>query len=379
MTIPNPHPILHLPSPLYRTAPVSFVLLLFLVVASPSEILGQATDPSPPAPPHSWSVEPLRAVVETAVRFENGGIELAGTLHSPEGMVDGPAVVVVQQGGTTTRDNPIFRQIAETFTGIGYSVLLYDRRGEGESGGEPGGRPDYLTLAEDAVAGKRRIAELAPVNPERIGYWGISQSGWIAMEAAVRSDPAFLMVVSSPLTTPGEQMEFLAHNYTLLAGHGEEAALEALSLRRKVAGEYFRGERSFESARQLLEEAVDEPWFESTFLPLPDELSRNVSESVWVGEMNYDPVAAFTEAGVPMLFVVGGEDFDFPVRRTLEIAAGLPDDDREIVVIPGASHVMRIEEDPRDQFELSPEDASNAEAYFLVMGEWLGRLGLGSP
>ncbi len=86
-------------------------------------------------------------------------------------------MVVVQQAGTSTRDIPLFVQIAETFTAIG---------------------------REDAV------------DPTRVGFWGLSQSGWIAMEAGMRSEPAFVIAVGSPLTTPAEQMEFLAHNHVLL-------------------------------------------------------------------------------------------------------------------------------------------------------------------
>jgi hypothetical protein len=72
-----------------------------------------------------------------------------------------------------------------------------------------------------------------------------------------------------------------------------------------------------------------------------------------------------------------GEDIDVSVARTLEITAGRrPREDREIVVTPGASHLMRIEENPGDQFQLEPGDVSDAPVYFLVMGEWLGRLQL---
>jgi uncharacterized protein len=363
-----------------RASLTAFLVVLLLGPAPEGPAQDGPSQPSPSVEPRRgdpWSVPATWEVEETEVRFESDGAILAGTLHAPRGTRGGPAVVVVQQAGTATRDLPLFVQVAETFHAIGYSVFLYDRRGEGESEGAPG-RPDYLTMARDAVAAKHAIAELPAVHPERIGFWGLSQSGWLAMEAGARSDPAFVISVGAPLTTPGEQMEFLTHNYVLLDGHGEAAARRAVEVRRMVLTAYFRGEVGYEEARAVLAAVEDEPWFHRAFLPAAQELPRDVEQSSWIREMAYDPVPAFQGVDAPLLFLLGGEDIDVPVARTLDIAAGLRGrDDREIVVIPGASHLMRLETDPRDQFTLQPGDVSDAPAYFLVMGEWLGRLGLG--
>lgn len=323
-----------------------------------------------------WSVPASWTVVERDISFESDGFRLSGTLYSPEGVRNGPALVAVQQAGTDTRDNSLMVQMAQHLNAVGYSVLLYDRRGEGESEGGPE-RPSYAAMARDAVAAKHTIADTEEVHPDKIGFWGVSQGGWLAMEAAAMSSPAFVIVVGSPLTTPGEQMEVLAYNYLLVAGHGEEVADRALQIRKAVMDDYFRGELSHDSATALLAEVEDEPWFELAWLPAADDLPEDPEMSSWILEMDYDPVAAYEGVEAPMLFMLGGEDFDIPVERTLEIAEALDDrDEREIVVIPGASHVMRIEEDPADQFELEESDASNSTKYFFVMGEWLGRLGL---
>lgn len=323
-----------------------------------------------------WSVAPSPEIRQREVVFESDGVELAGTLHFPEGAGSGPALVVVQQGGTQSRENPLFAQVAELFARLGYSVLLYDRRGHGESGGSPEAR-DYTILAEDAVAGMRAIGELDEVDPDEIGYWGISQGGWLAMIAGARSDAAFVVSVSAPLTPPDEQMETLAHNYVLVGGHGEDAARGAAEARRAVAGEYFRGERSRASAQEILREIRDEPWFELAFLPQPEELPEDPTGSPWLSEMRFDPARAFEELDAPLLFLLGGEDLDVPVERTLAIADSIGEgENREVVVVPGASHLMRVEEDPRDQLELDGSAVSNAEAYFMLVGEWLGRLGL---
>jgi len=313
-----------------------------------------------------WSVSASWNVIEEEVRFENenDGIKLTGTLFSPEGVENAPALVVVQQAGTETRDNSMYVQIAETFNAIGYSVFLYDRRGTGESEGGPG-RPRYLTMAEDAVAGKRAIARSDAVDPERIGFWGVSQGGWLAMEAAAMSTPAFVISLSAPLTTPGEQMKALTYNMILVQGYGREIAGKALEARIAVMDEYFRGKISYETAYAVLAEIEDEPWFEYTYMIPADELPRDIEETSWIHEMDYDPVPAYEAVEAPLLFLLGGEDFVIPVGMTIEIAEEIGERETvEMVVIPGADHGMQISE------TFKP---SNSVKYFMVMGEWLGR------
>lgn len=323
-----------------------------------------------------WSVSASWDVIEQDITFESAGIKLAGTLFSPKSIQNGPAVVVVQQTGSKKRDDPYSMQIAKSFNAIGFSVFLYDRRGQGESKGDST-RPRYQTLAEDAVAGKQAIADTDAVHAKKIGYWGISQGGWLAMEAANISDPAFVISVSSPLTTPGEQMEFLAYNYILLR-HGKEAARQALKARRAVMDDFFRGKKSHKSARSILAEIQDEPWFELTFMPSSDELPETVEETSWIHEMDYNPVPAYQDVEAPLLFILGGEDIDIPVKRTLEIREGLDEPSHsELVVIPGANHSMRIGDDPSEEYDM--EDSpflANSEKYFMIMGEFIGRLNL---
>ncbi len=341
------------------------VIRLLLIVLWPLPAL--AAEWSVPA---NWDVD----TYELNFRSDDG-LKLAGSLHVPSGTADGPAVVLVQQAGIQLRDVAIFDQLVATFTAAGYSVFAYDLRGHGESEGT-GERPRFGAMAADAVAAKRAIAAHDAIDGSRVGYWGISQSGWLAMKAATLSDPAFVISVSAPLTTPLEQMEFLAHNYVLARGFGEEAAEQALRTRRIVMDDLFRGKATREEAIAALEVVQDEPWFELAFMPRAEDIPEDLSASPWVHEMDFDPVVHFEGVDAPLLFVLGGEDVDIPVARTLEIIDGLEQaDNRHVVVIPGANHGMRIPSKPAEHpDEDDPQPGSNAATYFFVMGEWLGRL-----
>ena len=89
------------------------------------------------------------------------------------------ATVVVFAGRKDTQDP------ARLLADHGYGVLLFDRRGEGESDGEPnawgwGGYRDVDAAVDYLVA--------QGVDPERIGGLGQSVGGEMMLEAAARSD-----------------------------------------------------------------------------------------------------------------------------------------------------------------------------------------------
>ena len=91
------------------------------------------------------------------------------------------------------------------------AVPLFDRRGNGGSSGSE--NVPYQTLADDGISAAQALRAMRQIDPRRVGYWGISQGGWLATFAAVRDrKAAFAIAVSAPLTTPESQMEFADAN-----------------------------------------------------------------------------------------------------------------------------------------------------------------------
>jgi predicted alpha/beta hydrolase len=97
------------------------------------------------------------------------------------------AVVVFDHAGTATRDAAVYRHLREGLPALGFAVLIYDRRGSGQSSGSLQG-VDYETLADDAVAGQHALAELSRIDPAKIGFWGLNQ-GWLARRAGGKAQP----------------------------------------------------------------------------------------------------------------------------------------------------------------------------------------------
>ena len=124
--------------------------------------------------------------------------------------------------------------------GHGYGVLLFDRRGEGESQGDPntfGWAGD-----KDLHAAVDFLQQRPEVDPDRIGGIGLSVGGEMLIEAAAESD-AFKAVVSEGgsgrsvrdlLANPGNSFDEIPSYLTstastaLYSNHMPPATLESL-------------------------------------------------------------------------------------------------------------------------------------------------------
>ncbi len=167
-----------------------------------------------------WYAPPSTNVVTKSVTFTNQGAKLHGTLYLPESKHPVPAIIVFHGASEPLANLPIYRHLSEGLTQLGIAVLLYDRRGNGASTGSED--VPYETLADDGIAGARALRTMPQIDAKRVGYWGISQGGWLATFAATRDrDAAFAIAVSAPMTTPESQMAFADANHLVALGYSK--------------------------------------------------------------------------------------------------------------------------------------------------------------
>ncbi len=157
--------------------------------------------------------EPLAptAAVEQAT-FVSEGVTLAGEIHFPTGSGPFPAVVLVHGSGPVTRagNGPLIAP----FLTHGAAVLVYDKRGTGQSGGQYRGvgprNSDSMVrlLGHDAVAALALLSRHPRIDPRRLGLAGGSQAGWIIPAAAAEFKIRFAVILSGPLVSVGEENFF---------------------------------------------------------------------------------------------------------------------------------------------------------------------------
>lgn len=180
-----------------RIKPLLFLPLFFLCLLVFNQVAAQSID----------------SLTRRDITFTSEGVLLAGTLYSPTDPQ--AAIVLVHGSGQEKRMNGF----AERLAAQGITVLTYDKRGVGASGGTYAG-PEVGTnnvdsanlslLAKDASAAVNKLAELAQDLPT--GLVGSSQAGWvIPIAATLNPSVDFMVVFSGPTITSLEQLRFQFH------------------------------------------------------------------------------------------------------------------------------------------------------------------------
>lgn len=281
---------------------------------------------------------PRSALVEEEVSFESDGVRLAGTFLRPAGSGPFPAAVVLPGSGWT--DRQAGRHDAEILASFGMAALIYDKRGNGESGGEP--TVPFRQTARDAAAALALVAAREDVLSDQVGLTGRSRGGWIAPLAATMAPrTAFLVLFVPPAVSPAVQETTRRLNLLRDAGFSDEQLDDARSMldaawRYAATGE---GWDQYAAARERVAAAgAPDEIFEAAEADDPDWQ--------WVRlNMAYDPIPALESLRIPLLALFGEEDRNVVVAENLPaMRAALErggNSDHELFVVPGADHGLR--------------------------------------
>lgn len=303
-------------------------------------------------------------MVAEEVIFTNETVQLVGTLYKPDTQTTYPALVVLHAANGGTRQFPFYQHLVTHLPACGIAVLLFDRRGSGHSSGDFK-TASFETLAEDGNAAVNYLRTRNDINKKQIGLYGISQGGWIApLVVGLRSDIAFLIIVSGCGVSPAKQMDYGA-TYTLRQqGFTENTVAKAIALRNRV-NEYYRGHISREVISAELDSAQSESWFQEAYINSSKDLPEDVTKSKWWQELDYDPLLIWKQIQPPTLFLFAEDDQWVPVTEStskLEKATAHIKD-LAIIQIKGTDHLM---------FKTSEKKAEIiSEEYVETMVAWL--------
>ncbi|MBQ8958538.1 MAG: alpha/beta hydrolase [Bacteroidales bacterium] len=286
------------------------------------------------------------------VTFHNRyGIELAADMYTPKGAAGKlPAIAVSGPfGAVKEQSSGLYAQhMAEQ----GFLAIAFDPSFTGESGGEPRrmASPDINT--EDFLAAVDFLSDLDNVDPERIGIIGICGFGGMAVNAAA-IDPRIKATVAA---TMYDMSKIAAEGY-FGSANSPEARMEQ---RRAVAvqrtEDYKNG--TYKRAGGVVDPLPeDAPWFVKdyhAYYKCPrgyHERSGNSTDG-WniVGTQSFlnQPLLCWAhEIENPVLLVHGEKAHSryFSEYAFERMTGTNPDgnsmtvDNKEIMIIPGASHV----------------------------------------
>lgn len=282
------------------------------------------------------------------IAFESEGATLHGYIVTPSGGVATAGIVLIHGSGSDGAQDYLSQ--AEAFARGGIAALVYDKRGWNRSGGDWRRRPFGL-LASDAMAAAAALRREAGVPPHRVGYWGISQGGWVVAEAASR-DPRTAFVIGVAATGVSPTSQELWHKDQMMQALGYSPKARA------IATHFWR--MVFDFLVQV----------DAGTIALPADILPNERAAASVG-LTYEPLAAWSKVRAPVLLLYGDRDLLEPARDSADMigqalnAAGNPP---QILFFPASSHAVTTRQtgltfDWGEAFHLE---------YYPAMLEWIG-------
>ena len=312
-------------------------------------------------------------IAREEVTFKNGDVTLAGTLLLPAAKGKHPAVVFTHGGGAQLRD--IMWGLGYLYAARGFAVLSYDKRGVGKSTGN-WGEASFEDLADDAVAGARFLQARTDIAANQIGFWGLSQGGWIAPLAASRMpEAAFAIALSGGGLSPAVQELLDSQNELSKAGYTTNEINDALSFQ-KLKNEIIASPLSdakweeYAKARAI---AKDQKWFRQPGIDVRGPEKRN--DPFWTHMRRfyvYDPAPTLRASKAPLLAIFGELDTPEGVKANVSAIRQVLDQagrkDYIVKVYPNGSHNL---------MEVPPENPNEwvrlkrfPPGFFEMMVDW---------
>jgi len=287
-----------------------------------------------------------------AVAFESEpGTTIRGTLLKPAADGTFPVVIVLHGSGPETREEISYRIMANTIARSGLAVLLYDKRGCGESDGDFASAL-YRDFVADAAAAVRYLASRGDIDATNIGLLGNSESGWLTPEIAWRTGQvAFIFNRAGPPLSWMDNVIWEVRN-DLLADGVDTSQLEPLLEHTRRRWEYYvaagadssvaTGPERDRLGAELKRLRREVPAAQRR---LPEELVPYDAE-VYAGDATvygYDPRPFLEKIDVPMLYVFAENDINVPTDQSVAFLESFRDEydkDIDIVVLDGVGHAM---------------------------------------
>jgi dienelactone hydrolase len=314
---------------------------------------------------------------EEEISFTAGGFGLHGVLVKPQSKGPHPAVIFIHGDGPIDRTMlgyyiPIWKKFVE----VGYVCMSWDKPGVGKSTGGFGDKTLFHDRASIAAEAVRYLKAREDIDGKRIGYWGISQAGYIIpLASSMTNDISFVVAISCPGVNSIDQGAFFIRKQLISEGVEAQVAKKTAdcylkSRHAQSYEEYFKYAELLGRHPYLKETGWAEIKSKDSYVPL-----QPTSESF------FNPISVLEETKFPVLAIFGEKDTQIPpsisaesYRQALKKAGN---EHFKVIMFPGADHVIFNTttgslKEWEDKFRNQQMDYS--PKYLDTMTEWLKEL-----
>jgi dipeptidyl aminopeptidase/acylaminoacyl peptidase len=270
------------------------------------------------------------------VIFRNGNVVLAGSLYLPAGAGKFPAIVCNHSSGDKPRYDGAF--MADYMAKKGIAVLIYDKRGNGQSTGD-WRTSGFEDLADDCIAGVKLLKSMPKIDARRIGIFGHSQGATFSPIIVRRcADIAFNIAAAGFAVSPPEQDIFRVTNVLKHEARFNKKTTDSAIRFYKIWLEVARTGKGRANMMKEDSNVKNASWYK--WVEPPPANSWPWKWYLKAGNYNYIPY--WEKVKIPTLLIYGDKDEVTPVKASVtRIKAALKKAGNKqytVVIMPNATH-----------------------------------------
>lgn len=282
-------------------------------------------------PRKNYSIEKLS--------IKSKGVNLAAEIYKPTQNKLHPAIVLLH--GSTTNLKNQYTFYADFFANLGFEVLIFDKRGNGESTGNYS-TASYDDLVDDAIACLRVLKYSKTVDTTEIGLWGFSQGATLLPYIMTKTNiPSFLIAKSPEIYSISQASAFSDSMRIVNRGNSPANGHIVAESHRQVEKMIRNG-----SDYKAVETYVNQNAAKYNFMSqtgLYGNISINKSEFdgyYWKGrEKDFYPY--WKNIGIKTLVLFGEEDEYINANRNENTLLGFMNTKIIVKKFPRANHAMK--------------------------------------
>lgn len=282
---------------------------------------------------------PVKFYTIEKLTIKSNDVKLSAEIYKPKTDTPHPALVLLH--GSTTSLKGHYTFYADFFANLGLEVLIFDKRGNGESTGNYT-TSNYNHLVDDAIACLETMKNRESIDKHKIGLWGFSQGAMLLPVVAAKTDiPSFLIAKSPEVVSVTEAGAYSDRLRVINSGNTPADGDIAAQSHRIVERMILNGS-SYKEVQHFIEQnARKYPFMNQTGLYGNISIDKDEFEGYyWKGRVvNFR--SPWKNLTIPTLVLFGEDDAFVDAVTNARIIQGFKNDNIQIKMFQRASHNLK--------------------------------------
>ena len=267
------------------------------------------------------------------------GADISAEIYKPALNKLHPAIVLLHGSSTNLKSQYSF--YANFFANLGFEVLIFDKRGSGQSTGNYS-TSSYDDLVDDAISCLYELKKRVSVDTTRIGLWGYSQGAMLLPYILTKTEiPTFLIAKSPEVYSVSEAAAFSDSLRVLNRGNSPASGHTAAETHRRVSEMILNG-NDYKKVEDYINEVASEYSFmNQTGLYGNISIDENEFDGYYWKERGKNFYPYWKKNNIKTLLLFGEDDEYINTRKNEEVVLSFSNAKTTVKVFTRSNHAMK--------------------------------------